>query len=143
MIGFFSIPAFILFLIKPVNPFSTYGRCYYGVFGWIDSFFDLVRSDAMAYINLSGLPYCNSARYCEFLCSNTQLFPGNQTVSVLYRVGAHSLLVAIIGIIALVFKTTLTIPALVFITLLSLFLVTYFISLHSDASEGLLTMFLA
>lgn len=89
MIGFFGIPAFIVFLIKvtniliqPLNPFSTYGRCYYSVFGWCDSLFDLVRSDAMAYINLSGLPYCNSARYCEFLCSNSRLFPGNQSISV-------------------------------------------------------------
>lgn len=30
----------------------------------MDSLFDLVRSDSLAYINLSGNPYCNSSRYC-------------------------------------------------------------------------------
>lgn len=30
----------------------------------VDDFFDLVRSDCMAYIYMTGNPYCNSARYC-------------------------------------------------------------------------------
>jgi hypothetical protein len=34
------------------------------VLGFIDNFFDLVRSDSMAYINISGNPYCNASRYC-------------------------------------------------------------------------------
>lgn len=28
------------------------------------NFYDLVRNDAYAYINLTGIPYCNSARNC-------------------------------------------------------------------------------
>ena len=31
-------------------------------------FFDLVRNDAYAYVNLTGIPYCNAARNCEVLC---------------------------------------------------------------------------
>lgn len=34
-------------------------------------------------------------------------------------------------------------PGLFFISILSLFLITYFISLHADAAEGLMTTFLA
>ncbi len=30
---------------------------------------DLVRSDAYAYIALNGNPFCNSAKYCEYLCN--------------------------------------------------------------------------
>ena len=40
-------------------------------FNWCSNFFDLVRSDAMAHINIWGNPYCNSARYCEYLCSKS------------------------------------------------------------------------
>lgn len=31
------------------------------------SFFDLVRSESMGYINLVNYPYCNASRYCDFL----------------------------------------------------------------------------
>lgn len=58
---------------------SSYGQCYYPLCGWLTSLFELVRSDAMAYINISALPYCNASRYCEFLCNNTRLYSGNQS----------------------------------------------------------------
>lgn len=28
---------------------------------------DVVRSDALCYVALSGNPYCNSAKYCEYV----------------------------------------------------------------------------
>lgn len=40
----------------------------------------------MAYINLSGLPYCNSARYCDFLGNTTRLFAGSQSVTIVNMV---------------------------------------------------------
>lgn len=47
------------------------------------------------------------------------------------------------GITALNYKGYISVPGLLFVTILSLFLVTYFISLHADAAEGLMTTFLA
>ncbi len=67
--------------IQPTNSVTCWGRTYYMAFGWLDSFFSLVRTDAMAYINLTGLSYCNSARYCDFLCSSSPLFEGSQSAS--------------------------------------------------------------
>jgi hypothetical protein len=81
MVGFFSLGDFFFDLIKPDNYMGLYGRCYYPICGWLTSLFELVRSDSMAYINLTGLAYCNSSRYCEFLCNNTRLYNGSQPVS--------------------------------------------------------------
>jgi hypothetical protein len=35
--------------------------------GCCGALFDLVRSDAISYSVLTGNPYCNSAKYCEYL----------------------------------------------------------------------------
>lgn len=81
MVGFFGIGDFIFTLFKPESYTTTYGKCYFALFGWLTSLFELVRSDAMAYINLTGLPYCNASRFCEFLCNNTRLYNGSQSAS--------------------------------------------------------------
>lgn len=47
------------------------------------------------------------------------------------------------SIFALNYKSVITVPGLLFVSILSLFLVTYFITLHADAAEGLMTTFLA
>lgn len=64
MNGFFSFYDFIFDFFRPNTVDSknqnVIGRCC----DTFANFFDLVRSDAMAYVNLSGNPYCNSARYC-------------------------------------------------------------------------------
>lgn len=86
MIGLLNIPDFLVDLIKvqtlliqPKGVYEAYGTCYSKLCGWLDNLFTLVRSDAMAYINISGLPFCNSARYCEFLCNNSKLFSGSES----------------------------------------------------------------
>jgi hypothetical protein len=30
-------------------------------------FFNLIRAEALAYINIVNYPFCNAARYCEYL----------------------------------------------------------------------------
>lgn len=35
----------------------------------------------MAYINLTGIPYCNASRYCEFLCESSKLDTGSQSIN--------------------------------------------------------------
>lgn len=63
--GLFTIWDYIFDILRPQRSFSP------GKQGIIDKFcgifsntFDLVRSDAMGYILLTGNPYCNSARFC-------------------------------------------------------------------------------
>lgn len=39
----------------------------------LDCFFDLVRSEAMPYIAITGNTYCNAARYCQYLCEQSNV----------------------------------------------------------------------
>lgn len=83
--------------------------------------FDLVRSDAFAYINLTGNPYCNSARYCEYLCDKSHILEFSQSTSRTYRLSAHLIIAALVGIIALYIKGTISPYAVLLIMLLVIF----------------------
>lgn len=45
----------------------------------------MVRTDAYSYINLSGVPFCNSARNCANLCEKSKQFVGNHSAIKHYR----------------------------------------------------------
>ena len=81
MIGFFGFFDAFFDFFKPITQNTWYAMCCSNYYAWLYDFFDIVRHDAMGYINLTGLPYCNSARYCDFLSVNTPLFGGNQSIS--------------------------------------------------------------
>lgn len=108
MTGFFTVGDYIFDLIKPKE---TRGRAAGGCANLFNKscscctkVFDLVRSDAMAYINLTGNPYCNSARYCEYLCDKSMIMEGSQTASRTYRLSAHMMIASIVGICSLYIK---------------------------------------
>jgi len=63
MSTFFNVPDTIFDLVRggKINRGNT-------VCDNLDCFFDLVRSDAMPYIAITGNTYCNAARYCQYLC---------------------------------------------------------------------------
>ena len=104
-------------------------------------FFDLVRNDAYAYINLTGIPYCNAARNCEVLCNSSKLFVGSQSVIFFYRLCAHIFCVGLATLISYgMMKAQIgdvNIWTLLLIMFLSYCVVTYFIDIHADAAEGL------
>ena len=52
-----------LFKCDPKGSCSKCSSCF-KVCCCCDYVFELVRTDAYAYINLSGVPYCNAARQC-------------------------------------------------------------------------------
>ena len=100
--------------------------------------FELVRSDAMAYINLTGNPYCNSARYCEYICLQSLLLDNSQSTSRVYRICAHVLIAGITAIFGLYLKGLgLSLYAVFLIIMLAIFISTFFISLHADAAEAI------
>lgn len=100
-------------------------------------FFDLVRNDAYAYINLTGIPYCNAARNCEVLCSSSKLFIGSQSVMFFYRLCAHTFCVGLSTIICYWFMKAkingINFQSLLIILILAYCIVTYFIDIHADA----------
>ena len=66
MTGFFTVFDYLFDLLKHSDKEEDgcCDRCVKFTFGCCIKVFDLVRSDAMAYINATGNPYCNAARYC-------------------------------------------------------------------------------
>lgn len=96
----------------------------------------------MAYINLTGNAYCNSARYCEYLCDKSVLTNYSQSSSRIYRLCAHFLIVGVVTIIALYSKGTISIYAIALIIIETLCVSTFFISYHPDAAEAVEIIYL-
>lgn len=145
MTGFFTIGDYIFDLVKPPVTAKKSG-CYYKTFKTCCNpcvkLFDLVRSDAMAYINIAGNPYCNAARYCEYLSDNSVILEQSQSTSRSYRICAHMLIAGIVGILALYIKGSILPTCMLLIIVLSLFISTYFISIHADAGEAIAISFM-
>lgn len=109
----------------------------------LDTLFDLVRSDAMVFVNLAGNPFCNSSRYCEALCRRSPIAEYSQSISRSYRICSHFLLGGIVAVISFFLQggqPSAFIVLLVFV--LTLFLSTFFISIHADAAEAIQIIFL-
>lgn len=97
----------------------------------------------MAYINTIPLPFCNASRYCEIMAEDSTFYDMSQTTNRLFRLAAHALLIFLTAITAIESSRTpsggSTISGFIFVGIVALFVVTYFISLHADIAEGILT----
>ena len=101
-------------------------------------FFDLIRNDAYAYINLTGIPYCNAARNCETLCSSNKIFIGNQSVIFFYRLCAHIVCIGAVCLMSYWLMKSkvgiLSVSSLFLIAIFAYMICTYFIDIHADAA---------
>lgn len=143
VLGFFSFFDGFFDFFKPSSQNTWHAQCCANYFSFVYDFFDIVRHDAMGYISLTGLPYCNSARYCDFLSVNTPLFGGNQSISRLFRFAGHLLLTSIITIVGIFFAGYTSLYSVVISIILTYFVVEMFASLHANAAEGICVSFLA
>jgi len=64
--AFFNIIDFLLEVLRcyPDGACGACAPCCGLIFDCCANFFDLVRTDVYAYINLTGIAYCNAARNC-------------------------------------------------------------------------------
>ena len=139
MTGFFGLGDFIFDLLKGT---STCHRILKTFCMPCLKLFELVRSDSMAYINITGIPFCNSSRTCEYLCNNSMVLEEAQSSSRVYRLCSHIFLIGINCILALYIKGNISPMALLVIFVLTFFIVTFCISIHADAAEALIISFL-
>ena len=145
MTGFLAFFDFVFDFIKPdenTNPHGCYTKFYKKTCFCCIGVFDLIRSDAMAYINLTGNPFCNASRYCEYLCDRSVIMDYSQSTSRAYRICAHFLLAGIMAILALYMKGDISIYALLIVMVQTLFIGTLLISAHADAAEAIQIVFL-
>jgi hypothetical protein len=106
-----------------------------------------VRSDAYAYIHLSGIPYCNACRQSQAICEQTHLFNSNHSCIRLYRVAAQ-IFVVTLGVLLtyIVFQARTNFISMFVLAVVICFvylMATHFVDLHSNAAEGLVTCYLA
>lgn len=104
-------------------------------------FFDLVRADAMAYIALTGNPYCQSAKYCEYFTHVSMLHNGDQSTMRLYRICAHILIPGLVSILGLYIKGEIEPYTIGATIIIGMFVCTYIISFQADPAEALLLMY--
>lgn len=58
----------------------------------------------MGFVALTGNPYCQSAKYCEYLTHVSMLHDGDQSAIRLYRICAHILISGLVSILGLYIK---------------------------------------
>jgi hypothetical protein len=103
--------------------------------------FDLVRTDVYSYINLTGIAYCNSARFCEHLIETSRLFVGSQSLLYFYRISAYTFTIGVTIIIAYFIQIstlgTISLVSLLIIALFTYCVLSFFVDLHADIAEGI------
>jgi hypothetical protein len=96
----------------------------------------------MTMVALTGNPFCNSARYCEYLCNKTPLTEYSQSVNRIYSLASHFFIVGMAIIFSIVFTNNKSIFALLLIVVGTLTIATFFISLHADIAESIQIIYL-
>lgn len=151
MNAFFGIADFIFDSLIPTCDDGKGGLFY--CCNRFAGFFDLARSDSLSLVYLSGNAYCNSARYSEYLSVNSSISrkfnssAESQSASRIYRIAAHFALGGIVTLVAFwifgyTFKHEVAIPAMLILLFISMGVATFFISLHADAGEAILVLYL-
>lgn len=142
MNGFFGIADFIFDALIP--PMDDSNGCFYCI-NRFAGFFDLARSDSMTLVYLSGNAYCQSARYAEYLTNKSSETAYSQSASRIYRFCAHFALAGLVSLAAFWgfgLAAEVAIPAMLVLLLISMGVATFFISLHADAGEAILILYL-
>lgn len=140
--SFFAVFDLLFDIFKPTDKNSTYGRFCECLCGCCQRIFDLVRSDAMAFVVLTGNPVCNSARYCEYLCDKSVLTEYSQSCSRIYRISAHFFIASLTLLYSIYMTQNKSIFAFLIILVGALVVSTFFISLHADAAEAIQIIYL-
>jgi hypothetical protein len=138
MTGFFALADAIFDLVRGAHHAHDNAIC-----DACTSFFDLVRSEAMAYINLWGNPYCNSARYCEYLCDKSTVLQESQSASRSYRIAAYAVLTGFTSLLGLYVNGEISLYGMGLIMIISLQITNFFVQINADAADGILMTYLS
>lgn len=85
-------------------------------------------------VALAGNPFCNSARYCEYLCDKTPLTEYSQSCNRIYSLSSHFFITGLSIVFSVFFTNNTSIFAVLLIIGGSLTVSTFFVSLHADVA---------
>lgn len=146
--AFFEIPTLLIELIvcHPQTCCSKLGTVCYNTCSCCTCFFDLVRTDAYAYINMTGIPFCNAARQCKKVNERCPSFIGSHSPMKHYRFAAHVLCVSAVFLMTwFILRRRVWFSNFwhyVILIVVIYMIVTWFIDIHASASEGIQTSYL-
>lgn len=146
--SFFTIPKYLIELIvcHPQACCPGLGSTCYNSCSWFTCLFDLVRADAYSYMNISGIPFCNSARQAKKVNERNPTFIGSHSPMDHYRfaattfVTAAAILACWFILRARVWRISLWHWIVLIVVIYAI--VNWFINILADAAEGLQTSFL-
>jgi hypothetical protein len=105
----------------------------------IKDVFDLIRGEAIYYVGMVNLPYCEAARYCEFLRSNSSFYDYSELTNRLFRINLHVVPIFVVIMLAIYrMGAATTSYAILIIAVLSFFIITFFLSYHLSKADALL-----
>ena len=101
-------------------------------------FFELIRTDSYAYINLTGVPFCDASRQVARLCDHSNQFVGYHSAMKHFRFAAHIAATSFVFFWAfwiLNYRTSHYDLWQVAILILSIYgNITWFVGIHTDAA---------
>jgi hypothetical protein len=134
--GFFFIPQAITDLVRSCrNSKTKTNTC-------LVNAVELARADALSFIILSGLPYCNSSKYCEYLWNESMISDQTQSSIRIYKLAAHMLIATIASMVGLFIRSELDPYLLAFTLVIGLFITTFFIEFNAVCSETLQLLYI-
>lgn len=133
------------FLLIPTALFDMFRNCRGAKFSnpnSCSSVLDLVRSDAMSFVILTGTPYCNSCKYCEYFWFESMTTEKTQSSLRVYRIAA-TVFVTVLAAIAGLFYLGLAEGKIIYFNLLAgMLLSTFFIELPVSVTDTLRLLYL-
>lgn len=136
-----------LLVCHPQACCSSLGTTCYNSCSWFSCLFDLVRTDAYAYMNMSGIPFCNSARQAKKINERCPSYIGSHSPMFHYRFAAQCALLSL-TLLATWFILKARVREADFwhwvcLNFVIFAIVSWFINILADAAEGLQTSYLA
>ena len=142
MTAFFSIFDYFFDLLRPASQEGCCFNCYNSVCCWYKNIGELIRSDAMILVSLTGNNYWRSSRYCEYLNRRAPLTQFFQFSSRLFSLTAHLFILCLSLIFAIEAMGLNSMYAMIIIIVGSLTISTFFISFMPDLGQSLEVLYL-
>jgi hypothetical protein len=96
----------------------------------------------LGYVALTGNPYCNSAKYCEYLWNETMISDHTQSTTRIHKIAAQLFITTAACILTLFIKGKADSYVILLTFLYGITICTFFVSLHAYASETIQLMYL-
>ena len=133
------------FMLIPAAIYDTIRNCGDAKFtqaNCLSAVMDMVRSDALTFVALTGVPYCNSAKYCDYFWYESMTTEKTSSSLRIYKLAAHIFISVSATIAGLFYLGNIEGSIVYFDLICGLALITFFIQLPVDVTDCLRLLYL-